>query len=366
MQNPLDTPTKLTNTTNTTSAITNNRSSTLASTSNFDIAQNVVQQRASNSSCSNISSSASYLPQYQAASSPPTITESYYTTQSLTTPLKGIIPQLQHEESKGIPIPGRAQSHEDIRMLGAAGSSYGSPTSSYGLSPNSPRGQYMYGSSPNNTVGGGGFNASPPIRSQYGSYASTTAISGSGGNSSGMGNNMTARRAISRAASPLSNSVPSNINTTGIMASRASPSTSNSRYIAVSKNCSRSDQNVPFFICQNQAYATTFKHTHASTHKHHNHHILLLQLRIQYSKFDLFVFIHCDCCARKPCDCYFSTSSFSFCKQTLFMPLYVSCVRSVYMYVLIKLLYCFDLNRLLLFSFFKFRTVDRICYAKRI
>lgn len=312
IQNPLDTPTKLTNTT--TSAITNNRSSTLASTSNYGIAQNLVQRTGSFSSNSNISSSASHLPQYQASSSPPTITESYYTTQSLTTPIiKGIIPQLQHEESKGIPIPGRAQSHDDIRMLGAASSSYGSPSSNYGLSPNSPRGQYMYGSSPNSGVGGGAggcdtFNASPPIRNTYGSYASTTAISGSGsGCSSGMGNNMTARRAISRAASPLSNSVPSNINTTGIMASRASPSTSNSRYIAVSKNCSRSDQNVPFFICQKHAYVlahqtqeqTTFKHTltHTHTHKHHNHHILLLQLRIQYSKFDLFVFIHCDCCA---------------------------------------------------------------------
>lgn len=270
MQNPLDTPkTKLTNTTNTTSAITHNRSSTLASTSNLNIAQNVIQ-RASNSSYSNISSSASQLPQYQAASSPPTITESYYTTQSLTTPMKGIIPQLQHEESKGIPIPGRAQSHDDIRMLGAAGSSYGSPPSNYGLSPNSPRGQYMYGSSPNSAVGvGDSFNASPPIRSTYGSYASTTAISGSGGNS-GMGNNMTARRAISRAASPLSNSVPSNINTTGIMASRASPSTSNSRYIAVSKNCSRSEQNVPFFICQKSSIRS--HHTQEPTYNHSSIH----------------------------------------------------------------------------------------------
>lgn len=251
MQNPIDTPTKLTNTTNTTSAITHNRSSTHASTANYDAAPHIVQ-RTIHSSNSNISSSASRLPQYQASPSPPTITESYYTTQSLTTPIKGIIPQLQHEESKGIPIPGRAQSHDDIRMLGAAGSSYGSPTSNYGLSPNSPRDQYLYGSSPTGGVGGGSFNASPPIRSAYGSYASTTAISGSGSHS-GMGNNMTARRAISRAASPLSNSVPCNINTTGIMASRASPSTSNSRYIAVSKNCSRSDQNVPFFICPKTA-----------------------------------------------------------------------------------------------------------------
>lgn len=260
MQNPIDTPTKLTTTTTNTntSVITVNRSSssTLASTSQFGGATQNLMQSYANSS---MSSSASQLPQYQASSSPPTITESYYTTQSLTTPIKGIIPKLQHEESKGIPIPGRAQSHDDIRMLGAPSSSYGSPNSNYGVSPNSPRGsQYMYGCSPNSSSG---FNASPPIRNTYGSYASTTAISGSVsgggvGSGSGMGNNMTARRAISRAASPLSSSVPCNINTTGIMASKASPSTSNSRYIAVSKNCSRSDQMCPFSYAKQ-----TNKHT---------------------------------------------------------------------------------------------------------
>lgn len=300
MQNPIDTPAKLTTTntntnTNTkTSVITDNRCST--STSNFDIAQHEMQ---CTSSVSNISSSASQLAQYQASSSPPTITESYYTTQSLTTPIKGIIPKLQHEESKGIPIPGRAQSHDDIRMLGAASSSYGSPNSNYGLSPNSPRGQYMYGSSPNSS----GFNASPPIRSTYGSYASTNAISGSGGG--GMGNNVTARRAISRAASPLSNSVPSNINTTGIMASKASPSTSNSRYIAVSKNCSRSDPMCPFSYAKKKQkqrnirsylYSKTIHTTRIKQNKTITFSLFLL--RIQYSKFDLFTFIHCDCCAK--------------------------------------------------------------------
>lgn len=239
MQNPLESPTNLT---------------TNRCTSNFDIAQNVMQ-----CTTSNISSSTSQLLQHQQpSSSPPTITESYYTTQSLTTPMKGIIPKLQHEESKGIPIPGRAQSHDDIRMLGAE-SSYGSPNSNYGLSPNSPRGQYMYGGSPNST----GFNASPPNRSACGSYSSTSAISGSGGG--GVGNNMTARRAISRAASPLSSSVPCNINTTGIMASKARSSTSNSRYIAVSKNCSRSDQMCTFHMPPKK------KHTCIHKTKHNNH-----------------------------------------------------------------------------------------------
>lgn len=203
MQNPLETPTNLTTTV--TTAI--NTSQCNASTSNF-VAQNAIMTSHNAINTNNASQPT------QSQSNP-----SSYTTQSLTTPMKGIIPKLQQEESKGIPIPGRAQSHDDIRMMGT-GSTYGSPNSNYGISPNSPRGQFMYGYSPNAT----GMSASPPINS--GSLTMTGGIS-------------VARRALSRAASPLSSSVPSN----SLSASNIpkSSSSSNSRYIAVSKNCSRSE-----------------------------------------------------------------------------------------------------------------------------
>lgn len=227
MQNPLECPTNLT-TTVTTALNTNPYD---ASSSSF-VAQNTIMAP------HNAHQSA------QASSS--------YTTQSLTTPMKGIIPKLQQEESKGIPIPGRAQSHDDIRMLGTGmGSAYGSPNSNYCISPNSPRGQYMYSYSPSSS----GLNASPPMN--YGSYSTSGGIT-------------VARRALSRAASPLSSSVPSN-NFTASSVPKSS-SSSNSRYIAVSKNCSRSEQNV-------FSYA---QHIHKHIHK-------------TYSKFETFVLFYCDC-----------------------------------------------------------------------
>lgn len=158
-----------------------------------------------------------------------------YTTQSLTTPIKGIIPKLQREESEGIPIPGRAQSHDDIRMLGT-GSGYNTPNSNYGVSPNSPRGQYMYSCSPS----GMPTNLSPPVSySSGGSY-----IPKSGGGFT------VARRALSRATSPLSSSVPNN---TYITNAQYKPSSStNVRNNAASNNCSRSDQKCHFPFNANQ------------------------------------------------------------------------------------------------------------------
>lgn len=137
---------------------------------------------------------------------------SSYTTQSLTIPIKGIIPKLQREESDVIPIPGRAQSHDDIRMV-----SSGYSTPSYGVSPNSPRSQYMYGCSPNMP-----YSSSPPINS---------------GSPVAKGGIAVARRQLSRATSPLSSSVPTSSFTTNAYKS------SSVRHIAVSKNCSRSDPN---------------------------------------------------------------------------------------------------------------------------
>lgn len=138
-----------------------------------------------------------------------------YTTTSLTSPLKGVIPTLMREESHSIPIPGRAQSHDDIRMFGVGSnnnSCYISPRSNYCFTPISPTGQYTC-ESPT--------NLSPPIN-----YYS--------GNKLHVGGAMVARRALSRAASPLSHSVP-----TGVQYS-SSPSSSSCRTNAV-KNCSRSE-----------------------------------------------------------------------------------------------------------------------------
>lgn len=210
MQNPLENPTV-------TSAIRTNEPYT--STSNNFIAQNTNSQYAIN----------------VAAQQPMS-----YTTQSLTSPIKGIIPKLQREESERIPIPGRAQSHDDIRMLGT-GSGYNTPNSSYCISPNSPRGQYMYGSSPM------GSNLSPPIRGGF----------------------TVARRALSRATSPLSSSVPSSYNT-NLQPNKISSST-NTRNLAVNNNCSRSDQMCPF-------------HSNKQTNKYN-----------QKRTIEQFLFI-CDCC----------------------------------------------------------------------
>lgn len=149
----------------------------------------------------------------------PTQPSMSYTTTSLTTPIKGIIPKLQRcDETQGIPIPGRAQSHDDIRMIGSGCSS---PGSNYGISPMSPRTQYIYGSSPS-----GMNNNSPPI-SCYGSPHLNIG-------------NAVARRALSRATSPLSSSVP----TTSIN-QYYKPSSSHSRSQAVNNsNCSRSEFNL--------------------------------------------------------------------------------------------------------------------------
>lgn len=153
-----------------------------------------------------------------------------YTTTSLTSPLKGVIPTLMREESHSIPIPGRTQSHDDIRMIGVAShnnSCFGSPRTNYcfsPISPMSPTGHYTCNSPT---------NLSPPIN-----YYS--------GNQLHVGGTMVARRALSRATSPLSHSVP-----TGVQYS-SSPSSSSCRTSAV-KNCSRSDPNIR--IKQNQKYA---------------------------------------------------------------------------------------------------------------
>lgn len=205
MQNPLENPTNL-------ATVTPINRTYDASTSNY------VAQRFTNSIPDN---------GMRAGSQPPQSSSSY-TTQSLTSPIKGIIPRLQREETEGIPIPGRAQSHDDIRLFGT-GSGYNSPNSNYCISPNSPRGQYMYSCSPI------GMNSSPPPINYNGSSYFTK------------GGVTVARRALSRATSPLSSSVPSNTYT-NTPPNKISSSTNN-RNIAVSNNCSRSDQKyVPLFI----------------------------------------------------------------------------------------------------------------------
>lgn len=170
-----------------------------------------------------------------------------YTTQSLTTPIKGIIPKLQREESEGIPIPGRAQSHDDIRMLGT-GSGYNTPNSNYGVSPNSPRGQYMYGCSPSGMPS----NLSPPVN-----YNGGNSYLPKGGGFTA------ARRALSRATSPLSTSVPSN---SYINNAQYKPSSStNVRNNAVSNNCSRSDQMCPFHTKKkNQKHTQSSEQTYTA------------------------------------------------------------------------------------------------------
>ncbi|XP_055295604.1 putative mediator of RNA polymerase II transcription subunit 26 isoform X2 [Sitodiplosis mosellana] len=198
MQNPLENPTNLATVT------TENRTND-ASTSSNCVAQNFTQSMPDNA--------------MRAGSQPP----STYTTQSLTSPIKGIIPRLQREESEGIPIPGRAQSHDDIRLFGT-GSGYNSPNSNYCISPNSPRGQYMYGCSPV------GMNSSPPINYNSSSYLTKGGYS-------------VARRVLSRATSPLSSSVPGN--NTYINAPNKFNASTNNRNIAVSNNCS-STRMVPF------------------------------------------------------------------------------------------------------------------------
>lgn len=143
-----------------------------------------------------------------------------YTTTSLTSPLKGTIPKLQREETQNIPIPGRAQSHDDIRMIGS-GSGYSSPSgSNYCISPVSPKGQF-FGSSPV----GMGMSSSPPV-----SYYGNSHLGVAGGAPM-------VRRVMSRAASPLSSSVSSN---SGIYNKNSS---SNSRY-NVNTSSNRSESNI--------------------------------------------------------------------------------------------------------------------------
>lgn len=208
MKNPLENPTNL-------ASVNRTNDATATSSTNF-VAQNFTQ----------IASTMENT--MRAGSQPPS--SPIYTTQSLTSPIKGIIPRLQREESEVIPIPGRAQSHDDIRMLGT-GSGYNSPNSNYCISPNSPRGQYMYSCSPV------GLNSSPPIN-----------YSGS----PNKGGYTIARRALSRATSPLSSSVPGGGGSTYINSPKFGSSTHN-RNIAVNNNSSRSDQ-----MCTLQT------HTHAN------------------------------------------------------------------------------------------------------
>lgn len=206
MKNPLENPTNL-------ATVNRTNDATTTSSANF-VAQNFAQIASTPENA------------MRAGSQPPS---SPYTTQSLTSPIKGIIPRLQREASEGIPIPGRAQSHDDIRMLGT-GSGYSSPNSNYCISPNSPRGQYMYSCSPV------GMNSSPPIN-YHGSPTK--------------GGYTVARRALSRATSPLSSSVPGT-GGTYINAPKIGSSTHN-RNSAVSNNSSRSE------MCTLQT------HTHAIT-----------------------------------------------------------------------------------------------------
>lgn len=182
-----------------------------------------------------------------------------YTTTSLTTPIRGIVPKLQRTEPQGIPIPGRAQSHDDIRMFG---SGYSSPSSNYGVSPMSPRAHYLYGSSP---IGINNYN-SPPI-SCYGSPHL------------GVGNATVARRALSRATSPLSSSVP-----TGSIQYKSS----SSRNINVNNNCSRSDSNV---ILNSK---TNKKNLKKSTHNILIHK-LNMYIRLCIERFLTVYFMNIDC-----------------------------------------------------------------------
>lgn len=159
-----------------------------------------------------------------------------YTTSSLTTPitLKGTIPRLQRESTHSIPIPIRTQSHDDIRMIGSASST---PSGSPCISPN------MYGSSPfGGGCGGGGsglgaMNSPPTHHHTYHGGASPYLSA------------TIARRAISRASSPLSSSVPSTAN------ANTKPTSLSSRSQAVNSNYSRSghkQSKIVFLECKLQ------------------------------------------------------------------------------------------------------------------
>lgn len=104
----------------------------------------------------------------------------------------GTLPKLIRQESQSIPIPNRAQSFDNIHYRHLSNSYCSSPQSDYCLSPLSPTSQYTRSVSPS--------FASPPITSQQ-TYGSKFISVG--------GSIMVAKRAITRATSPLSSSVPS-------------------------------------------------------------------------------------------------------------------------------------------------------------
>lgn len=135
------------------------------------------------------------IPRYMAPSPPLSETSGLYNDQNYTCPMdidshhmapqlsnlppKGKIHSLIREESRAIPIPGRAQSHDDIRML------RGTPPKSPGrYSPS----RYIICGSP----------GSPPI----GHYGPPHLITGAGGSVSSNA------FSYSQVVSPLSSSVP--------------------------------------------------------------------------------------------------------------------------------------------------------------
>lgn len=147
-------------------------------------------------------------------------------TSSLTSPLKGTIPKLLREETRSIPIPGRAQSHDDIRMfrVGVSSSSCCSSPQSTCFSPASPSGLYMnLCNSPD--------SSSPPVSGYDGRRLGA-----------GTGPATVTRKLFYRATSPLSNSVP-----TGMYSSTSSRTISarqmhSSNQDNVAKTCGRSEK----------------------------------------------------------------------------------------------------------------------------
>lgn len=102
----------------------------------------------------------------------------------------GTLPKLIRQESQSIPIPNRAQSFDNIHYHQLSNSYCSSPQSDYCLSPTS---QYTRSVSPS--------FASPPIRDTNQQMYGSKFISVGG-------SIMVAKRAITRATSPLSSSVP--------------------------------------------------------------------------------------------------------------------------------------------------------------
>lgn len=125
----------------------------------------------------------------------------------------GTLLKLIREESQSIPIPNRAQSFDNIHYHHHNSNSLcNSPQSDYCSSPSN---QYIRGGSLSN-------HASPPIYGQ----SNQPSMYGSKYVSVG-GNIMVAKRAISRATSPLPNSVPSGVRNQNVTVHRSEQYLSN-------------------------------------------------------------------------------------------------------------------------------------------